>query len=122
MKEIRVVDDEQKRTSRGEQPRGAIRSRPGGSAEIECGDHVREEHDRVVVARVDPEPGDRAWVGGGPLREEGRLPIARGRDDADDGGRLAPEPVDERRSGDQTLTERRRPDLGLDDLKRPPRP
>jgi hypothetical protein len=89
--------------------------RSAGQDTIERGDGMREEDDRIVVALVAGQPGDRPRVGGGPLREQRRLPVARWSDDEDDAGVSLAEPLDQRRARDRLPLGRRGPDLGFDD-------
>jgi hypothetical protein len=57
-----------------------------GVDELECDGDAMQDHRRVVVALVDGEPPERPRVALGPLRQDGRLGVPRGRDDRGDRG------------------------------------
>ena len=79
---------------------------------------VGEEHGGVVVAIVRREPCDARLLVFGPLGEQGRLPVARRRDDREHGTtRRCDEPLDDRGPADDAGAKLRRVQLGLVERK-----
>ena len=72
----------------------------GGDA-VEGGGEVPQEHERVVLARVELQPGRRLLDGRRPLRQQGALAVPGRRLDEDERLCGVKEPVDERLTHDQ---------------------
>ena len=80
---------------------------------------VRQEDDGIVVAVVERDPGELATVACRPLREDDRLAVAGGCDDADDSTvALTGEAPDEPRALDEARPRRRHVELGPQQLER----
>ena len=124
--ELRVVEDEHERLGGehaareardGRSPRPRVRrvGSAGGHVrgERRCGLHdARDERGSVGDTGVESDEGERPVVAGGPLCEQGRLPVATRSDDARDGERACrPKAIDEPGPGDHArparLDERR---------------
>ena len=74
---------------------------------IEDHGEIGQEHGRVVVAGVDRQPHHPRLLALGPLRQQGRLAVARRRDDGDHRGLVCgDETIDEGRAGDDALADR----------------
>jgi hypothetical protein len=81
---------------------------------------VREQHDRIVVLLVGGDPGESPpRQRAGPLREQGRLAVARsGVNDDDLRPRRTVEPLEQVRARDAALGDLGRLQLGLEQLER----
>ena len=86
---------------------------------VERGGDEAQERDRVVVALVDRDPGERTHVARRPLREQRRLAVAgrRHHQHQREGARRA-QAVDQRRPRDRARQERRNAGLRVGDLER----
>ena len=79
---------------------------------------VPQQHDRVVVAPIECDPGESSLVASSPLREQGRLPVAaRGDDGNGSRAEIGAQAIDERRARDSACRSCRRPELRLHDIE-----
>ena len=81
--------------------------------------NVLEQDDRVVIALVDRDPGERSGIARRPLGEKRRLAVAgRRRDEHERERARGPQPVDERRPRNASRRPWGRLQLRLDDIER----
>ena len=83
---------------------------------------VGQQHDRVVVATVDRDPGHAASLALGPLGHERRLAVAGWGDDGDDRLGVPDQPVQQRGPGHHPGADRGRAELRGQELEGRPQP
>ena len=84
--------------------------------------HVPQKRNGLVVLLVDRDPGERAGVAGGPLREQRRLPVAgRRHDQHERKGAGSAKPVHERGARHRPGRDLRNADLGFHHVEGQPR-
>ena len=77
------------------------------------GGDVPQEHRGVVVARIEPDPGERTWIGLGPPRKQRRFAVPGGRDHGREARGRRAEPCDQVRPRHRAGPGRRRSEFEL---------